>query len=164
MDDLSPLSPTPAPKLFEIRPGVYSPQDSGYSIQMPGTPMSLSRKIKGTAGEGIFNTISSKGTDIEYNVGYIDYPPAFNDPYIAYEGYKQGHITRTGASLKSEKEIPLKDIVGREFVFKYEDVTQTSRLYFVDNRMYIVSVDVPNKHEKSKEMNQFFSSFQLIPK
>ena len=102
--------------------------------------------------------------DIEYNVAYSDYPPTNNDPYRAYEGFKEGHIAKTGASLDNEKEIPLKDVVGREYVFGYQGFKEISRLFFVDTRMYIVNVTVPNKHDKTKEINQFFSSFKLIPK
>jgi hypothetical protein len=165
MDDLSPLNPPPSPKLFELSPGEYSPQDSGYSVRFPATPVSLSQRIRNNVGEVlIINSLTLIGNDIEYNVAYLDYPPTNNDPYRAYEGFKEGHIAKTGASLANEKEILLKDVAGREYIFKYDGFRQISHLYFVDTRMYILSVNVPDKKDKTKEVNQFFASFRLVPK
>src|SRR5262249_54582459 len=153
-----------APKLLELSPGEYSPQDSGYSIRFPAAPVSIAIRAVGAYGNLVFNTLALKGTDIEYDVGYADFPPIANDTEREYEGYKQGRVDMTGALLESEKELTLKGIVGREYVFRVRDYQQISRLYYVDYRMYLLTIYIHDKASKSKEMNQFFSSFKLIPK
>jgi len=162
-EDLSPYLPPPGAKLFEISPGEYSPSDSGYAVRLPQTPMVLSRKVPTPIGEMVLQYMTLKTEDMEYNVGYIDYPPMIDvsNPEGLYGGFREGVLRASQALLVTDKSIKLKEQTGREIVLSKDGVRQATHVFLIDHRLYAVTVDYSEKQDKSKEVNQFFNSFRF---
>jgi len=162
-DDLSPLVPPPGLKLLEINPGEYSPEGSGYSVRLPAAPASLVRKMLTIAGDLTVYYLTLKTDDMEYTIGYVDYPFTVDvsDPERIYGGFRDGVLSRTGATLQTDKPVQLKDKIGREIVMTAEGQKETSRIFLVNHRMYAANVENHEKQDRSKEINQFFSSIKI---
>ena len=165
-EDLSSFVPPPPSKLVEVSPGEYSPAGGGYAIRLPKTPTSLAKKVSTIAGDVVLYYMTLNTDDLEYNIGYADYPPNLDmtEQERIYGAFRDGLLRETQAALISDKEIRLKDLVGREVVISKDGVKEANRLYLVDHRLYVISIDYSVKQDRSKEINQYFNSFKITDK
>jgi hypothetical protein len=155
---------------------VFSSQEGGFKILMPGTPQETKQKVKSKNGEVEVNlfTVERPQEDVKYTVAYIDYPEAYismlNDKNLLEQAIDTGKNTalkNANGTVISEETIKLGDYSGKEINYtKPGDKIVKHRIFLVGKRLYQISAETTKQRQKylTKSISGFCDSFTLLPK
>ncbi|HUS10939.1 MAG TPA: hypothetical protein VMZ30_10770 [Pyrinomonadaceae bacterium] len=147
-----------------------APANAGFTILMPAQPREGANPLKDGLDQH-FITLETKLA--AYVVSYIDFPEAVTDPAAIKDMLDRGRdgaVATMKAELTSEREIKIKQFVGREWLMKLpKGLIATARTYWVRHRLYqTVFVTTPAADDSSEVMklrqevaNRFLNSFSL---
>lgn len=166
--------PQPSPVVFP-ESGAWTngaPATAGFTIQMPGKPTERVQPLEGRPG--IENHLLMLETKLAgYVVSYVQFPDDVTDPVIIkglLDRGRDGGVSSSGGTLKSEKEIKLNDYLGREWLMDLPNgLTATARAYWVKRTLFqTVFVTTPKSDDSAevKKLRQqtetrFLDSFTL---
>jgi hypothetical protein len=149
-----------------------APADAGFSVLMPGKPSERTQAVEGHPG--VENHLLMLETTLAgYVVSYVVFPDVVTDPASIkdlLDRGREGGLASSGATLKSEKEIKLKDYPGREWEMELPGgLSATARAYWVRRRLFQTVFITTPKSDDSAEVKRlrhetatkFLDSFTL---
>lgn len=147
-----------------------APANAGFTILMPGQPRESANPLK----DGLDQHFIALETKLAgYVVSYIEFPDEVTDPAVIKDMLdrgREGAVAAMKAELTNEKEIKIKQFVGREWLMKLpKGLIATARTYWVRRRLYqTVFVTTPAANDSGEVMklrqevaNRFLNSFSL---
>lgn len=139
---------------------------------MPGKPSEQTQPVKGQPG--VENHLLMVETKLAaFVVSYVVFPDVVTDPALIkdlLDRGREGGLTSSGATLKSEKEIKFNDYFGREWLIELPgDLSATARAYWVKRRLFQTIFVATSKSDDSLELKKlrqeaatkFLDSFTL---
>ena len=142
---------------------------------MPGRPAEQTQPVKSVPGAVTHLLALETGATV-YIVSYTDFGRDVTDPVaikqILDAGRERG-LTSSGGKLRSEKEIKIKEFLGREWEMDLPGgMVATTRAYYVKRRLFqqifIVTPLATDTAEdltaRQADLNKFFDSFELVTK
>lgn len=166
--------PPPAPVAVQAEPAWINgaPANAGFTILMPGKPSEQTQPVKGQPG--VENHLLMVETKLAaFVVSYVVFPDVVTDPALIkdlLDRGREGGLTSSGATLKSEKEIKFNDYFGREWLIELPgDLSATARAYWVKRRLFQTIFVATSKSDDSLELKKlrqeaatkFLDSFSL---
>jgi hypothetical protein len=144
----------------------FASEEGGFKVKFPIQPTRAISKVEmafGKADMTQFRVITSKTAFI---VGFVDFPSAIPDTEeikMRYDLARDGLIDKNGDRLMSEREVILSDFAGRELVIQNPLVSQTVRMFIINQRMFtlIAVTETRNKTAYQASINKFLDSFEL---
>lgn len=141
--------------------------ESGFSIQMPGTPSKNEQSIPSAAGPLPIHMYTLSHGYEGYITGYTEYPDyvfSAAEPEDLLDGAQQGAITNVQGQVTSQRKISINGNPGREIVgtSPSKNIGFTARVYLVKPRMYmLVYTQFDQTKPISEHGKKFLDSFQL---
>jgi hypothetical protein len=139
---------------------------------MPGKPSEQTQPMEGRPGvEHHLLMVETKLAG--FVVSYVVFPEVVTDPAdikVLLDRGREGALSSSGATLKSEKEIKLNDYFGREWLMDFPSgFSGTARAYWVKRRLLQAIFVIAPKSDDSPEIKRlrqeaatkFFDSFRL---
>lgn len=123
----------------------FSSSEGGFSVQLPGTPVS---KAAPTAnGKTTIHSFTLELKDSFYLLSYLDFPDG-DDPALAakrLDTARDGMFAKNKSTkMLSERELKLGSFTGREFlVLQDQSALGIFRAYIVRNRLYEIALLAP---------------------
>ncbi len=154
------------------RPETLTSVDGRFTVV---TPLHLVQQIQDVdlpTGDTLkVTSYSGERATIGYYVSYADYPQSVirtNKPQTLLQGSRDGVSENLGGTITQDTEIVLDKHPGREFIVTAKDdkgkpFTVRVRLYIVGARLYELIVWLPENVESNKDVETFFSTFQVSP-
>ncbi len=140
---------------------VFSSEDGGFRLLMPGQPITSS-------SDGVTSySITRAKESVTYTVSYTDFPinPAqeTNGVQNALAGVKTG-IIEEGGKIQQQQTINLKGFPGEELRIVMPDGALTRlRSYIVGKRLYLIMASTDNERNLKQSLQGFLDSFQVNP-
>ncbi|WP_338815777.1 hypothetical protein V9L05_22515 (plasmid) [Bernardetia sp. Wsw4-3y2] len=159
----------------QVKKGVNKFEDKKgrFKISFPTKPTLKEEPfttLEGETTQYVFISEPKLDDNISYSVSYIDYPKEFTD-IISTENTYNFFATFNSMALNSKK-VELIGLLnqkvlgytGREFRFKdiQTGMFSRTRMYLVDNRVYILTINTKEEKNFNLGINAFFDSFELI--
>lgn len=141
----------------------FSSIEGRFSILLPSKPIAEVDNY----GLSVIHSFTADTDWVTYVISFVDYKSAIPDPEQALDGGRDALILSTNSRLLSESKISLDGYPGRELniLTPRAIARDTTRLYVVGNRVYMVRVIVtPPNRDISKAKETFFLSFRLTAK
>lgn len=166
--------PVPAPVAVPAESAWINgaPANAGFTVLMPGKPSEQTQAVEGHPG--VENHLLMLETTLAgYVVSYVVFLDDVTDPASIkdlLDRGREGGLASSGATLKSEKEIRLKDYPGREWVMELPNgLSATARAYWVKRRLFQTVFITTPKSDDSVEVKRlrhetairFLDSFTL---
>ena len=138
--------------------------EGGFSALFPGTPTQSSKTSPSDVG-----LLKSQQWVVETDEGACsflvmctDYPVDFAAKQKPSEVLER--VRPAKSPVKSEKEIKVGDLPGREFVYESGGVVLVKRAFWAQPRLYqlVVGFEPPKDIQRSGDAEKFFNSFQLL--
>jgi hypothetical protein len=143
---------------------VFSPKGSGFSVRLPSKPTERPLPQGAEAGRAFSPLYELTSGDFKYVITYKDFPfsveGAQRDKLLDM-GAEAG-ITSAGGKVVSNKPISLADHPGREVRGEMKGFLYQSRVYLVEQRLYLLIVWLPAAKTGSENVANFFESFELV--
>ena len=119
---------------------LFSPEGSGFSILLPGTPEYKTEAYTNGSAEFVSHIYTFDEGYASYLVSYMDYPDAVleADPQVVLNGYRDGAVANVKGKLFSEKVITLNGYPGKEFTIVIGTQYMYTKVYLVNKRLYSV--------------------------
>lgn len=127
----------------------FSSDAGGFTVLMPGTPDSTTVAVETPAGKlphALYSLITGAAA---YVVSYTDHPHKSEDPEAvkraldAGRDYVLAHDPSLKVKLLGERETALEGHPGREWLFHGEGFVLRARAFFVNGRIYQLSLSGP---------------------
>jgi hypothetical protein len=145
------------------------PEGGGFSVLLPGTP---GREIQSdTSSFGAIDTIrfelAREGDSLSYGLQYTDLPPAILGLLRSVQNVLVARQRKLAydldATLLGEVEnIVLEEYPGQHFKLELPDgFVGTYRIFYVDHRLYQLSVLTHADGAGAEEVSRFLDSFKL---
>lgn len=141
----------------------FSSTEGRFSVLLPGKPVAEVDNNE----LGVTRSFTADTDWATYAVGYTDYKNALPNPGQALDGARDALTRSTNSRLLNESRLSINGYPGRELniVAPGGVARDTTRLYVVGNRLYMVRVVVtPADRDVSGDKERFFSSFRLAVK
>lgn len=143
----------------------FSPEGSGFTVEMPCDPEQQSTTIETPAGSIKLIVYLCRTSDRAYLAGYSDYPLADMkgkvEPFL--DGAREGALKSGNNRLISERSISLDGRPGRELHMEAPNGLRLRvRMILAGNRLYQVGVVSPKIDAESPETGKYLDSFRLI--
>ena len=141
----------------------FSSTEGRFSVSLPGEPVAEVDDNE----LGVTRSFTADTDWATYVVGYTEYKTALPNPGQALDGARDALIRSTNSRLLNESRISINGYPGRELniVTHGGEARDTTRLYVVGNRLYMVRVVVaPADRDVSGDKEKFFLSFRLTVK
>lgn len=166
--------PPPARLAVQAEPAWTNgaPANAGFTVLMPGKPSEQTQPMEGRPGvEHHLLMVETKLAG--FVVSYVVFPEVVTDPAdikVLLDRGREGALSSSGATLKSEKEIKLNDYFGREWLMDFPSgFSATARAYWVKRRLLQAIFVIAPKSDDSPEIKRlrqeaatkFFDSFRL---
>ena len=142
----------------------FSPKDSGFSIMVPAQPTQR-MFAHSTADEKATSPLYEvKQGDVKYVISYMThhFSEAVNDRNHFLDMAAEAGITQAGGTLTSSRSIVLGGYPGREVEGRIQENIYRSRVYLVDQRVYLLIVLMPATATSSEAAAKFFKSFKIV--
>lgn len=141
-------------------------EEGRFSVTVPRALTETTQKEETQIGEIDIHMFLTKHEEIEYGVGYNDYPPELIiDPQLGLDGSRDGIIASVDGELLSEQPISIDDHPGRELTIEATENSRTiivqARIYLVENTLYQILTVAPEEHSSSPDIAKFMDSFKL---
>lgn len=158
---LLPSTPALAEKTTKSIWSVFSSEDGGFSLLMPGQPI-----VSNSDGVTSYSITRAKES-VTYTVSYTDFPinpaQAANGIQNALGGVKTG-IVEEGGKIQQRQTITLKGFPGEELRIVMPDGTLTRlRSYIVGKRLYLIMASTDNERNLQRSLQGFLDSFRVNP-
>ncbi|MFQ5731646.1 MAG: hypothetical protein ACE5KM_06810 [Planctomycetaceae bacterium] len=141
-----------------------------FKADLPGTFKHVARNVKSAVGNiklEIYQVSTKKG--LFFAVMHSDYPPSVvkqKGTARVLDDARDGAIRNIRGKLDGESKIQLGKHHGREFRFSATrggiKLHGAWRLLIVNNRLYQLGIVSPFQRPDKKDVDRFFSSFQLL--
>ena len=132
-----------------------------FSILMPAEPNVEEEPVDTAAGKLINHIFLVQKGSATFYISYADYPQNDADPQRVLDGVRDGGINSIKGTLVSEKTITHKSYPGREFQVSTQGELYMSRIFLINNRLYLMFVVAPVGQLTDAEVNRFLTSFDL---
>lgn len=143
---------------------VFSPEGGGFSVMLPGKPTERAPRQDTKTGRTPAPLYEITSGDFKYAVTYMDYPfsvrGAQRDKLLDM-GAEAG-ISGAGVKIVSNKPISLGEHPGREVKGEKQGFVSHSRVYLVNQRLYLLIVWRPSDSADSESAAKFLDSFKLV--
>ena len=145
----------------------FAPANGRFSVLLPSLP-----KTKDYTEESYYGRVtsydfiqSSEDSPIAYGVGYSDYPsPMTNVEEFLNDGMVRS-ADRSGGKAEARQSISLQGHPGREWTIRTTELNSKNRSYWVNERLYTLSViNMDGGLLPKEDVQRFFDSFQLLEK
>lgn len=147
----------------------FSPAGGRFSIEMPRMPVARQEPVRTSAGEMtlyLFN-LDREELGQKYSVQYADYPEALmqqlRSANTVLGNASTVDVENIRGKLVSEKIVSLGRYPGRELQIENADIAMRIKLFFVDRRLYKITVVRPRLPGFSADDDRFMASFHLTP-
>jgi len=153
---------------------VFTSPQQDFSVLMPGEPQatSASTNIDAIAVEIQGFVVQRYENTVQYLVTRIDFPADLDtqniDPEQFLEAMQNRILEQAGGELLDQQSVTLNNYPGREMKLQATQGDRAfvaiNRLYWVDRKLYQISVTVPEALEPSLAGSStgFLNSFKLI--
>lgn len=146
---------------------LYS-EAGNFSVDIPGKPQQSA--IPTTTIDNLkleLRTFATTTPSTIYVASYFDLPKENllkNRPKELFDYFRNSIATTNNSKLIEESELKLEKHPGRFFKFKEDNgATITSKVYLVNQRLYLISVTNADSQEVKPELtDKFLNSFQLL--
>ncbi len=147
--------------------GVFRSPEGRFSIHIPGTPIESSHMTRTPKGNILYRSFELERPDTWYGVQYSDYPESYmqeNTPEGILDRTRRACEMGLEAKFVGETEITLGEYPGRELTFKQSAglIIVKTRIFVVGNRVYQITVRVPNRDAALKNAMEYLDSFKLL--
>jgi hypothetical protein len=143
---------------------VFSPEDGGFSVMLPGKPTQRPLRHNEEAGLKPAPLYEITSGDFKYVVSYMDYPfsaeGAQRDKLLDM-GAEAG-IAGAGGKVVSNKPISLGEYPGRDVKGEMKGFVYRARVYLVKQRLHLLIVWQPSERADSENAAKFFDSFKIV--
>ncbi len=148
----------------------FRSKDGGYKIKMLGDPKETTQKLPTDGGEIEMKMITMLGPKNENYV--VSYSPVVQTdpprtPQVLYEAAAESAAENLKGKILLRKPISYKGKPGSEALISlpatlpYEDGVFKVRMFIVKDRLYQVAYVGPKARLESKEIIEYFDSFEL---
>ncbi len=149
----------------------FTSVEGGFSVLMPGKPNNFSLKLNANAQENDVRgyAITQYQGTVGYLVVYHDFPFKTLQKEQAIQlldMFADGFVKGTKGNLLNQRRVTLKGYPGKEVAVEHENKIVKVRMYLVNQRLYIVGVEMTKEKEKnlSKSISGYLNSFTLVSK
>jgi hypothetical protein len=147
----------------------FMPEGGGFSVLMPGTPVRETQSDTSSFGaiDTIIFELPREGDPLSYRVQYTDMPPAvlglLRSVQTLLVARQKKLAYDLNATLLGEVEyIFLGEYPGQHFKLKLPDGSLgTYRIFYVDHRLYQLSVRTHADGVGAEQVSRFLDSFKL---
>ncbi len=143
----------------------YHSEEGRFSVLLPDEPERKLQKVDTPIGTLYFIMYSAGSEQIDFLVGYVDYPPTmFENADIEkmLDGARDGAVRNVNGILENEKVLDFHGNPGRELEIKVpEEATIKTRIILIGTRLYQVMAVGESKRVLNKNCPQFFGSFKV---
>jgi hypothetical protein len=140
----------------------FSPEDGGFSVQMPRTPEEQSKVLETPIGPVKLNMYLCKSGNWVYIVGYSDYERLEGDVEDLLDGARDGALKIGNNKLISEDSVSLDGNPGRELRMEAPNgLRMRVKIILAGSRLYQVGVVTPKNDSYSSRIEKYLSSFHL---
>ena len=147
----------------------FMPEAGGFSVFLPGTP---GRETESdTSSFGAIDTIrfelAREGDPFSYAVQYTDLPPAILGLLRSVQNVLVARHKKLAYDLKATQlgrveSVVLDQYPGKHFQLELPDgFVGTYRIFYVEHRLYQLSVVTPADDVAAGEVSRFLDSFEL---
>ena len=145
----------------------YTSNEGAFSVALPATPEETSEAVPSPAGDIIFHNTKLNQPMVLYEVSFADYPDTLFSIQSAediMEGLLYTYTVNGQVKPLKYSAIAMNGYSGREVEIFSPDgqLYIKARVYFVDERLYELTVITRKEHSRSVDIDQFLDSFQLI--
>jgi hypothetical protein len=165
--DTAAPAPAPAPAADQWKE--YSPEGTGFTVLMPGTPKVEQQSQPTDVGPIMMYIHMVERDNAAFLVMYSDFPAEMVkavDADTLLDGGVNG--AAQGGKLISQKKIEIDGHKGREFVAEKAEgtlqLTLKARTYLVGNRLYQAITSAVKGSEPWADIDKFLDSFKLLKK
>ncbi len=146
----------------------FAPEGEGFSVLLPGTPTGETASETGGFGvvESAWFDLGREGDKLAYHLRYDDYPLAL---FSLFRGSqlllaRQKMIEkRVEGKIVDEEAISVVEHAGKQFTIELPDEKiGLYRIFFIDQRMYQLTVKAAPEDISAGEVFQFLDSFKLL--
>ncbi len=146
----------------------FSSPEGKFSVLMPGNPKNHAQALNTPFGPATTYTFVYSNEDVAFAVSYTDYPIKTQAPDAQkiFDGARNGQLAAMrGSTLISESEVSVNSYPGREVQMATPQGDGKhairTRMYMVNNRLYLVMVALPKDELFSRDAVKFMDSFKL---
>ncbi len=153
---------------------LFTSQEGGFSVRMPGDPSPGVQSVPTAVETLTLHTFLWQDASSGYYAGYADYPAALMrgaDVKRLLDGARDGAIAMVQGTLIGEQDVTMAGMPARQVAIQasYPGLPQgfvvTARFGMAGNRQYqlqAISAGVPGPAESAR-IEAFFASFSLTP-
>jgi hypothetical protein len=146
--------------------------ETGFTVQMPGTPNKQTRSANAPTGSTTINTYSAEAQGEAFIVSYKEYTAemadtASSDPEQFLNMASQSAVHNVDGKITGQRSVTLNGKPGKEIVgntTKPQEGTFIARIYWDSPRLYQVLYLRPEGAAVSENGEKFLNSFQLTGK
>ncbi|MCK4233542.1 RDD family protein [candidate division WOR-3 bacterium] len=149
----------------------FTSQEGRFSVLMVGTVNEsiYEDKAKSLNGPSEFHAFSADNMNIDFLVAYRDYPDWYIqriNPDSLLEQVKNGIVVGFKGNIIFEEIVYLEEFRGKKIMAMSQDrkTTMQSKIFLVENRVYLLFTEFPEGNEYSKDVEKFMNSFKIIEK
>lgn len=141
-------------------------EEGGFKVKMPVLPTRSVSKVEMAFGKADVTQFRVITKTAGYIVGFVDFPSAIPDEEeirMRYDLARDGLIEKRADKLISEKDVSLNDFKGRELVIHSAQLSQTVRMFIINQRMFTLIAVTPfaQRAANQSSINKFLNSFEL---
>ncbi|MCA1564112.1 MAG: hypothetical protein LC803_00370 [Acidobacteria bacterium] len=152
----------------------FAPEGAGFSVSLPGLPEERARAGRaGGQSAAQFRNYQLTAGGLKYEIGRTGQLP---ERFVSQPGYMERFFAGASQSINaalaqenqqiryklvSEQAISLDGYEGREYEFEAEGQRAVARLFFIERRIYGLSVVGPKSEMTPEHVERFLNSFAL---
>jgi len=171
--------PQPADDFVPAHWKEFISTDGSFKVLMPGAPKDVSQPIDNKPGSAVAHLYALTTGTAEYAVGYTPFGrdlETLQSSKTTLDGIRDRILAKENGKLLSEEDISAGGHPGRAMVIEVSDGIFRDRLFLIGNRLYSVTVFMPNVKAQKKAFtegirksqesvaNRFLDSFRLLTK
>lgn len=142
----------------------FTLSDGKFKIQFPGVPETRSESLSSQADSLEFQGLVLNLMTVSFVAGTLNYPisnvPV--DPETVLADVQAQLLEDLQAQAVEERSITLETYPGKELKVNQADETLIFRIYWVDQRLYLLGTRHQSQTNEPEAISQFLNSFQMI--
>jgi hypothetical protein len=147
----------------------FKHEAGNFSVMMPGKPVEVSQMIESDVGKVPIRVFTAPEGKLIYLAMYAEYPIAIDTPGMIKTSLNNARdllLIKSNGKLINETDISLGKYTGRELKAKGKEGAIRSRIYIVNQRMYMLAASAEGAEEAkqldTKKIDDFFGSFKFL--
>jgi hypothetical protein len=146
----------------------FAPSYGGFSVLLPGTPTSQTKKLPTPLGDGTMTMYMVTTEDSRvYMAATLDLPEALAglaDPNDMLDGFVKGLVQPFNGRVVSQSKVRLGNYPGKEVTVAMlgGQMVCRARAFAVGGRMYVVMALAPRASADLVDFEKFLDSFEII--